>query len=421
MSSTKGDSHNRSRAHRRELDRAFALGRRVVRGTAALATVAVVFGPGSVAAAPAADESTNRFDAALSAASEAALTAADDSTVSPRTGPETSANDSASTRAPNTSGATDARLTPAIASRKTEHADAAGVAGFADSAGPADVAGSANAAGSADSAGTAGSADPVDVAGSADPTGPADEPLRDGDDVPRPLERPVVVLYGDSLAWEARHAFTSALAEYSDVRVVVRTFGGTAICDWFGAMSDDAATLAPGMVVIEFSGNSFTPCMHDDAGRPLRSAAVVDRYARDVERAIALFAPIGTQVVLAGAPVSLVEAGGVGAGGGGMNLLYGRTAREHPGVRYADAGASVLADGRWTNTLPCLPGEPCTGGVDATGIGVNVVRASDGQHFCPASADAVHGVTGDCPVWASGAFRYGTALAQPVADSLAVV
>jgi hypothetical protein len=414
MSSTKGDSPDRSRAHRAELDRVFALGHLVVRGAAALATVAVVFGPGSVAAAPAPDGSPNRFDAPHSAAGGAAVTAAGGSTVSRRPAPDDIGNDSASTNAPKAAGATDARSTPAIARRTTEPVDGGGPADPADAAGPADGAQTADATVSAKSVGL-----DAEILGF-DATERVYEPLSDGDDVPHPLERPVVVLYGDSLAWEARHAFTNALGGYPDVRVVVRTLGGTAICDWFDAMTADAATLAPGMVVIEFGGNSFTPCMHDEGGRPLSGAAVVDRYARDVGRAIALFAPIGTQVVLAGAPVSFDEAGGVGPDGGGMNLLYRQTARESPAVRYADAGASVLADGRWTITLPCLPGEPCTGGVDATGTGLNVVRAPDGQHFCPASADAVRGVTGDCPVWASGAFRYGTALAQPVADSLDV-
>ncbi|MDX2381450.1 MAG: hypothetical protein QNM02_17025 [Acidimicrobiia bacterium] len=240
----------------------------------------------------------------------------------------------------------------------------------------------------------------------------------DPDDAARPLERPVVVMYGDSLAWEARHAFTDALAGRPDVEVVVRTFGGTAICDWFDDMTHDAAALAPGMIVLEFSGNSFTPCMHDSSGHPLAGGAIVDRYAADVERVIAMFSEIGTRIVLAGAPVSLAEAGLVTPSASGMNPLYRRAAQAHIGVRYVDAGASVLDDDRWTSTLPCLAGEPCTGGVDATGVGINVVRAGDGLHFCPSSADAERGVTGDCPVWASGAFRYGTALAAPVVESL---
>ena len=106
-----------------------------------------------------------------------------------------------------------------------------------------------------------------------------------------PLVRPVVVLYGDSLAWEARNVFEQALAD-QPVEVVTRTFGGTAICDWHDEMTDDAATLRPGLVVIEFVGNNYTSCMQDHAGEPLTGAALVDRYAADAEAAIATFTSI---------------------------------------------------------------------------------------------------------------------------------
>ncbi len=233
-----------------------------------------------------------------------------------------------------------------------------------------------------------------------------------------PLTRPIVVLYGDSLAWEARHTFVAAFADRPDVDVVVHTFGGTAICDWHDQMAQDAATLQPGAVVVEFSGNNFTPCMQDANGAGLTGTEYFDRYAADAEAVIATFAPVGAQVLFAGGP--LTRAAAERGTGGELNDIYARLADDHDGVRYVDAGAAVLADGEFTTTLPCLPFEPCTGGTDDAGGAVNVVRAPDGIHFCPAAADAVRGVTGDCPVWSSGAFRYGAALAQPVLDHLAV-
>lgn len=225
----------------------------------------------------------------------------------------------------------------------------------------------------------------------------------------RPLARPSVVLYGDSLAWEAQDAFVQALSVRPDLEVTVRTFGGTAICDWLDQMADDAATFAPGMVVVEFSGNSFTSCMHADDGMPLPDAAVTERYAADAEAAIATFAPIGTQVVFAGAPPSMDSRLGR------LNDLYRQIALRHDGVRYTDAGASVVAeDASFTVVLPCLDDEPCVGGLD----GQNVVRAADGIHFCPAGGEADLGVTGTCPVWSSGAHRYGRALAAPVFEHI---
>ena len=260
---------------------------------------------------------------------------------------------------------------------------------------------------------------PASIAPSADTSATIQKGERTGAPLEvRPLARPVVVLYGDSLAWEARHAFKGAFADRSGVQVVERTFGGTAICDWLDEMAADVTALKPGIVIIEFVGNSFTPCMRDAAGQFLTGTAVVERYSADLETLIATFAVNGAQVVLAGAAVSRADADHTPLGGGGLNALYQRTARAHAGVHYADAGAEVLDDGHWTSTLPCFAFEPCTGGVDAAGTGVNAVRSPDGLHFCPASADAVRGVTGDCPVWSSGAFRYGNALARPALELL---
>src|SRR5690606_22920164 len=78
-----------------------------------------------------------------------------------------------------------------------------------------------------------------------------------------PIVQPVVVLYGDSLAWEAREHFAAAFHGRPDVRVVTRTFGGTAICDWLDVMRDDVDELAPGAVILESSGNALTSCMRD--------------------------------------------------------------------------------------------------------------------------------------------------------------
>lgn len=233
---------------------------------------------------------------------------------------------------------------------------------------------------------------------------------------PPGLVRPSVALYGDSLAWEARHAFNFVLAERPEVSVEQRTFGGTAICDWHDTMTEDAVAVHPGLVVIAFSGNNFTPCMADDAGQPLTGAALVERYASDAAVVVDMFAVHGVEVVFAGAPIPASHTLAVPSIAAQVNERYRALAAQHPHVGYTDAGAAVLTDdGRWTATLPCLPAEPCAG-VDQAGNGVNVVRAPDGLHFCPSAPDAARGVTGECPEWSSGAFRFGAALAQPVIE-----
>lgn len=236
---------------------------------------------------------------------------------------------------------------------------------------------------------------------------------------PRPGDPAVVLLYGDSLAWEAQDHFVAAFADRPDVRVITRTFGGTAICDWLPAMRDDAAMLAPRAVVIEFSGNAWTACMADPNGEPLRGDAWLERYRRDISEAVEVFAPTGARVYVVGAPRRRPSGATAIDDHARLHDVYRRVAdADASRAEFVDAGAAVLADRRWTATLPCLPVEPCEGGVDAVGRPVNVVRAPDGTHFCPVGRDAIDGVTGLCPVWSSGAYRFGVAMARPVLADL---
>jgi hypothetical protein len=81
-------------------------------------------------------------------------------------------------------------------------------------------------------------------------------------------------------------------------------------------------------------------------------------------------------------------------------------------VEYVDAGRAVVAGGRFTATLPCLPSE---GAADGCVDGRIPVRALDGVHFCPRREGPG---TDGCPVYSSGAVRFGFAMAQPVRHDL---
>ena len=251
-------------------------------------------------------------------------------------------------------------------------------------------------------------ADPV----GADLTGRSEAPLPQ-----RPgRTRPVVLLYGDSLAWESQAYFVWDLAS-AGADVKTRTFGGTAICDFLEQMRADASELEPDAVVIEFSGNALTPCV-SGAAVEQGELDLVDTYRADAETAISIFP--AARIYLVGSPVSEQAYEDGDAHGGAMDDLYREIAAQDANVRYVDAGAAVLDEGRWTETLSCLPSEPCAGGTDPLGRAVNVVRAPDGVHFCPAAKDARRGVTATCPVWSSGAYRYGSAMAEPVVLDLTI-
>lgn len=234
-----------------------------------------------------------------------------------------------------------------------------------------------------------------------------------------PSDRAVLVtrrvnLYGDSLAWEAQDAFRAALGGAGVGDVVTRTFGGTAICDWLDQMRRDQQQMHPDAVVVEFSGNAFTACMKDGAGTPLTGDALVEKYFGDALAVLEIFGRDATPVYFVSAPISRRAEQTHDPQVVRLNASYASIAASHSSARFIDAGAAVEDHGRWTNALPCLPQEPCEGGVGPSGQPVNVVRAPDGIHFCPGAPGAVDGVTGTCPVWSSGAYRYGTAMADPI-------
>jgi hypothetical protein len=211
---------------------------------------------------------------------------------------------------------------------------------------------------------------------------------------------PHVALYGDSLATQASPYF-DALALPSGVDVLDRVYGGTAICDWLSYMRTDATTFRPQAVVIEFSGNALTPCM---AGYSPGTPAYDAKYKQDAQEAIGIFRAIGAHVYLMAAP--LPESVSAQQNSITLDEMYAGLAMGHPGVSYVDAGQSVLLHGQFTDTLPCLPAEPCTGP-----NGTNIVRAPDGVHFCP---DGVMYANDGCVHYASGAYRYAMAMLKPV-------
>ena len=221
-----------------------------------------------------------------------------------------------------------------------------------------------------------------------------------------------VILYGDSLAWEAQDSFRAALAGRGFSDVITETLGGTAICDWLPRMRHDRAVLQPDAVVVEFSGNALTPCMRGSMGVPLSGQEYFEKYADDAQQVLRIFGSGGTTVYLAGAPISLTAERAHNPTTGRLNRLYALLADSYPNSRYIDAGAAVMLHGHWTKTLPCLPEERCSGDRDPSGRLVNIVRAPDGTHFCPTAPAAVRGVTNNCRVYSSGAYRYGVAMAS---------
>jgi hypothetical protein len=263
---------------------------------------------------------------------------------------------------------------------------------------------------------SAGQAQPGQAAG-ADKPQPAGPAVTSGKATTiRPTARqPLrVAIYGDSLAWEARQAFVDAITAKGRAVVLARVFGGTAICDWLARMRADARGWHPQAVVVEFSGDAFTPCMRGPGGEPFNPAAQDATYARDARQVVSIFSTTAARLYFAGYPISRGDQTSATAEWNYRNTLYATLAARTARTEFIDAGQAVEDRGHYTDSLPCLTGEPCTGSIGAVGHQQNVVRAPDGVHFCPNGQEAVNGVTVPCTVWSSGAFRYGKAMAAPV-------
>jgi hypothetical protein len=224
-----------------------------------------------------------------------------------------------------------------------------------------------------------------------------------------------VIVYGDSLAFEARDAFALTLQRGNDIEVVDRTFGGTAICDRLDRMREDLHDLQPTAVVFEFAGNNVTPCVQGPDG-PLAGAALAGKYRDDARTATGIFVGAGVRVYWMGAPpITSEQARDFELVRHVYEADSGRAMGVSPPfgvVEYVDAGRAVVEDGRFTATLPCMPAE---GAAEGCVDGRIAVRALDGVHFCPVRTGPG---TDRCPTYSSGAVRFGRAMAAPVRRDL---
>jgi hypothetical protein len=159
-----------------------------------------------------------------------------------------------------------------------------------------------------------------------------------------------VLMYGDSLLVQA----TPYLRSTDEVRA----YGGTALCDWVDKIAHASAVEQPSMLVVEFVGNDLTPCMQGYT-TPDQIRA---KYESDMAR---LKRHVDAPILWVGPPAFRDR----------TPAALGLYATE---PRFVDAGQSVLADGLYTDTLPCLSDE---GWMQGCVNGRIRVRASDGAHF----------------------------------------
>jgi hypothetical protein len=186
-------------------------------------------------------------------------------------------------------------------------------------------------------------------------------------------DRGPVLMYGDSLLVQA--------IPYLRSTDEVRAYGGTALCDWVDKIAQAATVEQPSVLVIQFVGNDLTPCMHGYT-TPDQIRA---KYEADMAR---LKRRVDTPILWVGPPAFRDEAPA------GLGLYSSEP-------RFVDAGQAVLANGVYTDTLPCLPDE---GWVQGCVNGRIRVRAPDGAHFAKSGSG-----------YSAGGRRFADAIDEAVA------
>ena len=215
-----------------------------------------------------------------------------------------------------------------------------------------------------------------------------------------------VSLFGDSLADQSRAAFADRMHRLAPGDLTVSTFPGTAPCDFREQIVADLIARRPQVVVLEFSGNSSTPCMRNDRGAQLRigSDAWRDRYLDNLAAVVKVATATDTTVVWATAP-PVDHPGSPQDYPRVLAAAVRKVAAHEPHLEVAETGAALTNDDHsYRTSLPCRPDERelCTDGRI-------VVRSIDRLHFDCHGASVVWTT---CPGYSAGAHRYGDALAD---------
>lgn len=198
------------------------------------------------------------------------------------------------------------------------------------------------------------------------------------------------LIYGDSVTYESRSLIAARLAARGWTSHV-RSYGGTAPCEWLQWLPADLAAYQPSIVGITTMGNKGL-CVTAPAGTPEFYA----QYTADLGALFSQITATGARVVFFTAPPvrdSARNAVVTALNRIGLDLAY-----QHRGVSVAGTVRSALsANGLYTDTKPCMVGE-CIGRV--------TVRSPDGVHLCPESLIW----PGNCAVYSSGEVRFARAI-----------
>lgn len=261
----------------------------------------------------------------------------------------------------------------------------------------------------------------------------ASQPDTDEADDPLTPTDPDVILYGDSLAVESAFHFQAELIfENADLEVVPAPEPGMAICDFAEIIERDLADEPPEVAVLTFAGNNRTECVQGEDGEGLTGEALASQYAEDAEAVTELLVDRDVQVLWVGVPPSPGLPGGASQqiDQEYRDLVEDWSDRAPGMIHYSPVGDVVAGpDGEYVERLPCLEDEgdeldEALEEVEGELDDIDDVRCVDGEirvrsddeiHFCPVEREDNELL---CPTYASGARRYGEAMAEAALELL---
>lgn len=228
---------------------------------------------------------------------------------------------------------------------------------------------------------------------------------------------PKVLVYGDSIMKESSSHIVAAMPGW-DVTVVGRA--GQSPCDYLKSASKAFAKVVSHVVihydlfVVESAGNSNTTCMRAPGSTHklvIGSAEWLAKYRSDLNALVDLAASQGTAVEFVSPPPF---AGAASPRNAVVTSVESQLAADRPAVVFTDGPRLKVSDaGAFEPQMPCMSDETSAMGCAAGEI---IVRAPDQIHFCPDGFHNKIAVTG-CDVYASGAARFGRAIAAAIEAS----
>jgi hypothetical protein len=228
---------------------------------------------------------------------------------------------------------------------------------------------------------------------------------------PAPARPDRVSLFGDSLIYQARAAFEVRMRRDAPGDLEVSGRPGAALCDDRDAIAADLLVRRPEVLVLEYSGNSYTACMRGLDGQLLvvGSRAWRAKYVDDLHAVLTVADLTGAQIIWASAPPVRHAPDPVDYPRRSASAVR-TVAADHPNLSVVDTGdALASADHGYSRALPCRADE-----LLLCDDGRITVRADDGLHFdCHGLMDPL----GECLGYSAGARRFGEAIAAAVIDA----